>query len=78
LTISPSQTTSIVLNSVKHRHMNVSNTCKEALLLSLSEACDFIGDALTRHGQVLVHCRAEMRACIIVAAYRACEVFQGH
>lgn len=69
LTVSPSQTMSIALKSVKHHHINVSNSSQEALLLILPEACDFIRNALAGNGQVLVHCRAEMRACIIVAAH---------
>jgi len=69
LTVSPSQTTYVGLRSVKHYHINISNTSQERLLLALPEACDFICKALYGHGQVLVHCRAEMRACIIVAAY---------
>jgi len=69
LTVSPSQTTSISLGSVRHLHINISNSSQEALLLALPEACEFIRNALTRHGLVLVHCRAEMRACIIVAAF---------
>jgi dual specificity phosphatase 12 len=69
LTISPSQTTSVGLASVKHHHINVSNTAPEALLLALSQACDFIREAISHRGQVLVHCRIEIRACIIVAAY---------
>jgi hypothetical protein len=75
LSVSPSQTTSIGLSSVKHHHLNITNTFQEALLLALPEACDFIRKALTGHGQVLVHCRAEMRACIIVAAYGAYDNF---
>jgi dual specificity phosphatase 12 len=74
LTVSPSQTTSIALKSVKHRHINVSNSSQEALLLILPEACDFIRNALAGNGQVLVHCRAEMRACIIVAAHGMHEI----
>jgi len=70
LTISPSQTKSLGPGSlIKHHHISISNTVQESLLLALTEACDFIGTALCRHGQVLVHCRAEMRACIVIAAY---------
>lgn len=50
--------------------MNISNTAPEALLLALPAACDFIHAGLCqRGGGVLVHCRLETRACIIVAAY---------
>ncbi|KZP09985.1 phosphatases II [Athelia psychrophila] len=70
LTISPSQITSLALKSISHRHLDVTSSSKEALLLALPEACAYIRESLAAgQSHVLVHCRTEMRACIVIAAY---------
>ncbi|KAF9226971.1 phosphatases II [Gyrodon lividus] len=53
----------------KHCFIDVPNNAREALLLELPNACSFIGDAIGNGGRVLVQCRVELRACIIVCAY---------
>ncbi|KAG6373905.1 protein-tyrosine phosphatase-like protein [Boletus reticuloceps] len=53
----------------QHCFIDVPNSAREALLLELSHVCTFIGDAIARGGQVLVQCRVELRACIVVCAY---------
>ena len=55
---------------IQHYFINVPNHAREALLLELPCVCKFIGDAIAGGGQVLVQCRAELRACIVVCAYR--------
>ncbi|EGN92576.1 hypothetical protein SERLA73DRAFT_147008 [Serpula lacrymans var. lacrymans S7.3] len=52
-----------------HQHIDIPNQAREALLLEMPAACKFIGDAIASGGQVLVHCRVELRACIVVCAY---------
>lgn len=54
----------------QHCFINVPNNAREALLLELPNACNFIGDAIARGERVLVQCRVELRACIVVCAYR--------
>ena len=52
-----------------HCFIDVPNNAREALLLELPTACKFTNDALAGGGQVLVQCRVELRACIVVCAY---------
>lgn len=73
ITISPSQTTTTGLSSVKHHHITASATVQESLLLALPGACNFLRTAINNKEQVLVHCRTEMRACIVIAAYSTYE-----
>ncbi|KIJ69673.1 hypothetical protein HYDPIDRAFT_104261 [Hydnomerulius pinastri MD-312] len=53
----------------RHCFIDVPNSAREALLLELPTACKFISDAIAGGGPVLVQCRVELRACIIVCAY---------
>ncbi|KAH7887238.1 protein-tyrosine phosphatase-like protein [Phlebopus sp. FC_14] len=53
----------------QHCFIDIPNNAREALLLELPTACKFIGDAISNGGPVLVQCRVEIRACIIVCAY---------
>jgi dual specificity phosphatase 12 len=52
-----------------HRFIDVPNNAREALLLELPHVCKFIGDAIAHGSRVLVQCRVELRACIVVCAY---------
>ncbi|KAH7910329.1 protein-tyrosine phosphatase-like protein [Hygrophoropsis aurantiaca] len=52
-----------------HFFIDIPNQAREALLLELPTACRFIGEAIAAGGQVLVQCRVELRACIMVSAY---------
>jgi hypothetical protein len=61
-----------VMNSIIHRHVNIPTYRPESLIVALPEICDFIRDATSSGGQVLVHCVIESRACIVVTAY--CEL----
>jgi dual specificity phosphatase 12 len=69
LSISSAQLPKPDLPLFNHCFINIPNNGREALLLELPTACKFIGDAITGGGQVLVQCRVELRACIIVCAY---------
>lgn len=74
LSLSPAQLSSAVLpSSTKHFHINVSDHEQTSLLLALPSACKFIQDAISKGGQVLVHCLTESRACVVVCAF--CESF---
>ncbi|KAH0840359.1 protein-tyrosine phosphatase-like protein [Lanmaoa asiatica] len=53
----------------QHCFIDVPNNAREALLLELPNVCNFIGDAIVHGGRVLVQCRVELRACIVVCAY---------
>lgn len=69
LSISSAQLPKPDLPLFNHCFINIPNNGREALLLELPTACKFIGDAITGGGQVLVQCRVELRACIVVCAY---------
>lgn len=69
LSISSAQLPKPDLPLFNHCFINIPNNGREALLIELPTACKFIGDAITGGGQVLVQCRVELRACIIVCAY---------
>jgi len=69
LSLPPAQSSSSVLTSVKHNHLNIPSYSQEALLLALPDACKYIHNALEDGGQILVHCLAESRACTVVCAY---------
>ncbi|KAG1738593.1 protein-tyrosine phosphatase-like protein [Suillus paluster] len=69
LSISSAQLPKPDLPLFNHCFIDIPNNGREALLLELPTACKFIGDAITSGGQVLVQCRVELRACIIVCAY---------
>ncbi|KAH7922579.1 phosphatases II [Leucogyrophana mollusca] len=56
-------------SNFNHFFIDIPNHAREALLLELPTACKFIGDAIANGGQVLVQCRVELRACIMVCAY---------
>ena len=73
LSISSAQLPKPNLPLFNHCFIDIPNNAREALLLELPTACKFIGDAIASGGQVLVQCRVELRACIIVCAY--CESF---
>ena len=71
LSISSAQLPKPTLPSTfQHCFVDVPNNAREALLLELPYVCKFIGDAIARGGRVLVQCRVELRACIVVCAYR--------
>ncbi|KAF9235227.1 protein-tyrosine phosphatase-like protein [Melanogaster broomeanus] len=53
----------------RHYFIDVPNSAREVLLLELPKACNFIGNAIADGGQVLVQCRVELRACIMVCAH---------
>ncbi|KAF8839313.1 phosphatases II [Paxillus ammoniavirescens] len=53
----------------QHCFIDIPNNAREALLLELPNACSFISDAISNGGRVLVQCRVELRACIIVCAH---------
>ncbi|KAG1836007.1 protein-tyrosine phosphatase-like protein [Suillus subalutaceus] len=69
LSISSAQLPKPDLPLFNHCFIDIPNNGREALLLELPTACKFIGDAITGGGQVLVQCRVELRACIVVCAY---------
>ncbi|KAG1843710.1 protein-tyrosine phosphatase-like protein [Suillus tomentosus] len=69
LSISSAQLPKPDLPLFNHCFIDIPNNGREALLLELPTACKFIGDAITNGGQVLVQCRVELRACIVVCAY---------
>jgi len=70
LSISPAQISSAALTSIKkHHQINIHNYSPDELLVELPGACNFIREALDAGGQVLVHCRVESRACIVVCAH---------
>ncbi|KAG0700963.1 protein-tyrosine phosphatase-like protein [Suillus ampliporus] len=69
LSISSAQLPKPDLPLFNHCFIDIPNNGREALLLELPTACKFISDAITRGGQVLVQCRVELRACIVVCAY---------
>ncbi|KAF8555573.1 phosphatases II [Imleria badia] len=70
LSISSAQLPKPNLPSIfQHCFIDVPNNAREALLLELPHVCKFIGDAIARGAQVLVQCRVELRACIVVCAY---------
>ncbi|KAI9569244.1 hypothetical protein HD554DRAFT_2092169 [Boletus coccyginus] len=70
LSISSAQLPKPNLPSIfQHCFVDVPNNAREALLLELPDVCKFIGDAIARGGRVLVQCRVELRACIVVCAY---------
>lgn len=69
LSISSAQLPKPNLPLFNHCFIDIPNNAREALLLELPTACKFIGDAIASGGQVLVQCRVELRACIIVCAY---------
>ncbi|KAG2339355.1 phosphatases II [Suillus weaverae] len=69
LSISSAQLPKPDLPLFNHCFIDIPNNGREALLLELPTACRFIGDAITGGGQVLVQCRVELRACIVVCAY---------
>ena len=71
LSISSAQLPKPSLPSIfQHRFIDVPNSAREALLLELPQMCKFIGDAIAHGSRVLVQCRVELRACIVVCAYR--------
>jgi len=69
LSISSAQLPKPDLPLFNHCFIDIPNNAREALLLELPTACKFISDAISSGGQVLVQCRVELRACIIVCAY---------
>ena len=76
LSISPAQISSAALTSInKHHQINIHNYSPDELLVELPGACNFIREALDAGGQVLVHCRVESRACIVVCAHRTHIIF---
>ncbi|KAG8219090.1 protein-tyrosine phosphatase-like protein [Butyriboletus roseoflavus] len=71
LSISSAQLPKPNLRSIfQHCFIDVPNSAREALLLELPNVCNFMGDAIVHGGRVLVQCRVELRACIVVCAYR--------
>jgi hypothetical protein len=50
--------------------MEIPQSNKAALLLSLPIICIYIQDAIDNRGRVLVHCLTESTAAIVVCAYR--------
>ena len=71
LSISSAQLPKPTLPSIfHHRFIDVPNNAREALLLELPHVCKFIDDAIAHGSRVLVQCRVELRACIVVCAYR--------
>lgn len=71
LSISSAQLPKPNLPSIfQHCFIDVPNNAREALLLELPNVCKFMGDAIAHGGRVLVQCRVELRACIVVCAYR--------
>ena len=59
--------------SKNHLTINVHDSEYEDLLIHLPRACQFIEDAVSRGGKVLVHCvMGVSRSSTVVAAYRAC------
>jgi dual specificity phosphatase 12 len=73
LSISSAQLPKPDLPLFNHCFIDIPNNGREALLLELPTACKFIGDAIAGGGQVLIQCRVELRACIVVCAY--CKSF---
>lgn len=69
LSISSAQLPKPDLPLFNHCFIDIPNNGREALLLELPTACKFIGDAIAGGGQVLIQCRVELRACIVVCAY---------
>ncbi|KAG2357210.1 protein-tyrosine phosphatase-like protein [Suillus spraguei] len=69
LSISSAQLPKPDLPLFNHCFIDIPNNGREALLLELPTACKFISNAITSGGQVLVQCRVELRACIVVCAY---------
>ncbi|KAJ8595799.1 phosphatases II [Rhizopogon salebrosus TDB-379] len=69
LSISSAQLPKPNLPLFNHCFIDIPNNAREALLLELPTACRFIENAIASDGQVLVQCRVELRACIIVCAY---------
>jgi len=67
--IAPAQPLSTAISSVKQYHFSISERKKDALLLSLSDICKQISDAIDHGGLVLVHSQVESKACIAVCAY---------
>lgn len=72
LSLSPAQMQlpPTLANSVTHRHINIPTYEPEALLVALPQMCQFIRDAISGGGRILVHCAIESRACIVVSSYR--------
>ncbi|KAF8998778.1 hypothetical protein BDQ17DRAFT_1361597 [Cyathus striatus] len=71
LTLSPSSlstTLSSLSTNVSHKHLNISNTDRASLLLSLPEAAGWVAGAVKEGGVVLVHCLAESRGVAAVCA----------
>ncbi|KAK7035938.1 phosphatases II [Favolaschia claudopus] len=54
---------------VTHRHIHIPPDAPDALLFALPSLCDFIRDAVSSGGQVLVYSVFEARACILTGAY---------
>lgn len=69
LTLSPAECGTNI-PSVKYYHKNIGPS-KDSLLLALPEICDFINDAITNDGEVLIYSVVESRACTAACAYRA-------
>ena len=53
-----------------NHHVSINSQSPEALLLVLPSICDYIRDSVKNNGLVLLHCRIESRACMVVCAYR--------
>ncbi|KAJ8698967.1 hypothetical protein PTI98_005614 [Pleurotus ostreatus] len=69
LTLSPAECATNI-PSVKYHHKNIGPS-KDSLLLALPEICDFINEAITNDGEVLIYSVVESRACTAACAYCA-------
>ncbi|KDQ29856.1 hypothetical protein PLEOSDRAFT_1096743 [Pleurotus ostreatus PC15] len=67
LTLSPAECATNI-PSVKYYHKNIGPS-KDSLLLALPEICDFINEAITNDGEVLIYSVVESRACTAACAY---------
>jgi hypothetical protein len=55
---------------LKHNHIEIPQSNKVALLLSLPMICKYIQDVIDNRGRILVHCPTESTAATAVCAYR--------
>lgn len=70
LSISPSTTIPNLPTHVRHRHISEAQQDNDALLLVLPMLCNFIREAISEGGVVLVYCEIESKAALAAYGYR--------